>query len=373
MDGRVQAVLVLEDGTTFYGKAIGKRGKSAGEIVFNTAMTGYQEIFTDPSSHGQIIVMASSHIGNYGVTSIDAESDVMRCAGIVVKKISEVTSRKLAEASLQELLEKSNKVGISDIDTRALITHLRNHGTMNAIISTEQNASVEELLKEVKKTPKMDGLELASEISTKEILKFPSSTGKAKYKVALIDFGSVRNIASYLNTLNCDVVIYPMNTTLSRILEDMPDGFVLSNGPGDPSAMLSSIELTKEIIKTNLPVMGINMGHQLIALSQGLKTIKMKNGHRGANHPVLNHLTEKGEITAQNHSFVVTRESVEKNEDIIITHSHLNDNTVAGIALKGKNVFSVQFHPEPSVGPHDSLYLFDQLIENMEKNKSNKI
>lgn len=369
MKERAQAVLVLEDGKVFYGKAIGNEGRTAGEIVFNTAMTGYQEIFTDPSSHGQIIAMASAHIGNYGVASIDAESDVIRCAGIVVKKISEVTSRKLAESSLQELLEKSNKIGISDVDTRALVAHVRNHGSMNAIISTEQGVSVDELLEEVKKTPKMEELELANEISTKEILKFPVSTGAVKHKTALIDFGSVRNIASYLNSLGCEVIVYPMTTPLNRILEDKPDGFILSNGPGNPSKMSSSIALTKEIINANLPVMGINMGHLLIALSQELEIVKLKSGRRGANHPVLNHLTGKGEITTQNHSFVVVRESAESNNDIEITHSHLNDGTVAGIALKNKDVFSVQFHPEPSVGPHDSFYLFDQLIEKMDNNK----
>lgn len=367
MDQKAKAVLVLEDGTVFHGTAIGKKGKSKGELVFNTSMAGYQEIFTDPSYHGQIIVMSTSHVGNYGVNSNDAESDVIRCEGIVVKKFSEVTSRKLAEASLQELMEHSNKAGISDIDTRELVRHLRDNGSMNGVISSEDNFDIEELLKEAKALPSMVGQEISSKLSTKEILNFPSTTEESTYKIALIDYGAVVKLASYLNTLSCDVTIYPMDTPLAKMLEGNPDGFVLSNGLGDASTMTSSIELVKEMIATDLPVFGINMGYQLLALSQGLKIEKMVHGHRGSNHPVINHLLGKAEITSQNHGFVVTRESAEANKDVVITHSHLNDNTVAGIALKGKKAFGVQYHPEPTAGPHDSIYLFNQFIEYLKK------
>lgn len=366
---RANAVLVLEDGTTFHGKAVGKIGKAAGELAFNTGMTGYQEVFTDPSYLGQLVIMTASHIGNYGTTSAESESDKIQCAGIIVKKFSDVASREIADLTLQDFLVKDGKVGISDIDTRALVRYIRSKGAMNAIISSEENITIGDLQEELKNVPSMEGLELASKVSTKEAYVMPSTTGKSHYKVALLDFGTKLNIARCLNERDCEVKIFPMNTSVEDLLAYQPDGFMLSNGPGDPGVMTSSHLLVKEIINTNIPVFGICMGHQIIALSQGLVTEKMHQGHRGLNHPVLNHKTGKGEITSQNHGFVVSRVSAEDNDNIEITHSHLNDNTVAGIALKNKKVFSVQYHPESSAGPHDSWYLFDQFISNMDIHK----
>jgi carbamoyl-phosphate synthase small subunit len=363
---RANAVLVLEDGTTFHGKAIGNIGKAAGELAFNTGMTGYQEVFTDPSYLGQLVIMTSPHIGNYGTTAAESESDHIQCAGIIVKNFSDVASRDISDLALQDFLVKDNKVGISDIDTRALVRYIRSKGAMNAIISSNEEDIVNDLVEELKSVPSMKGLELASSVSTKEAFVSKSLTGKSHYKVALLDFGTKRNIAKCLNERDCEVKIFPMNTSIDELVAYAPDGFMLSNGPGDPAVMTSSHELVKEIIATDIPVFGICMGHQIIAASQGLETEKMHQGHRGLNHPVLNHKTRKGEITSQNHGFVVSRVSAEDNDNIEITHSHLNDNTVAGIALKNKLVFSVQYHPESSAGPHDSRYLFDDFISNMD-------
>lgn len=366
MDERSQAILLLEDGTTFYGKAIGITGKATGEIVFNTGMAGYQEVFTDPSYFGQIILMSTSHIGNYGVASTDSEIEEIQCSGIVVKDFSEVTSRKIADSSLLELMINSGRLGISDIDTRALVRHIRTNGSMNAIISTEENANLDDLKAELAKVPPMKGLELASKVTIEAPVTFYPDTEKVNYKVAVIDFGSMRGIVKHLLSLNCEVRVFPMHTSFETIQSFEPNGIVLSAGPGDPSVMSSSIELVKEMVNSGIPTFGVNLGHQLIALSQGLKIDKMLHGHRGVNHPVMNHKTGRAEVTSQNHGFVVNRESAEGNETVEITHSHLNDQTVAGIALKNKSVFSVQYHPEPSVGPHDSLYLFEAFIDLMQ-------
>ncbi|MBW7868200.1 MAG: glutamine-hydrolyzing carbamoyl-phosphate synthase small subunit [Brumimicrobium sp.] len=369
MSERLDAVLLLEDGTVFHGKSVGVTGKTFGEIVFNTAMDGYQEVFTDPANLGQIIVMSTSHVGNYGTTPEDASSDHVQCAGIVVKKFSEVTSRDRANLSLEELFVNDHKMGICDIDTRALVRHLCNHGSMNAVISSEENVSIEGLLSELQSFPKMKGMELASRVSTQESYISKSLTDKALYKIALVDFGSKNGVVHRFNLNNCEVKVFPMNSKLEEMLNYLPDGFVLSAGPGDPSAMSTSVDLVKNIIETKKPVFGINLGHQLIALSQGVSIEKMPHGHRGVNHPIINHRTGKGEMTCQNHSFVVNRVSAEDNSNIEITHSHLNDNTVAGIALKDRPVFSVQYHPEGAVGPHDSLYLISEFLELMQKNK----
>src|SRR5690554_1515586 len=272
---RANAVLVLEDGTTFHGKAIGTIGKAAGELAFNTGMTGYQEVFTDPSYLGQLVIMTSPHIGNYGTTPSESESENIQCAGIIVKKFSEVSSRDVSTMSLQDYLVKDNKVGISDIDTRALVRYIRSKGAMNAIISSEENFNLEDLQEELKNVPSMEGLELASKVSTKEAYIMPSTTGKSHYKVALLDFGSKLGIANCLNERDCEVKIFPMNTPVNELLAYQPDGFMLSNGPGDPGVMTSSHQLVKEIIDTETPVFGICMGHQIIALSQGLETEKM--------------------------------------------------------------------------------------------------
>lgn len=371
MTERSPAVLVLEDGTVFHGKAIGKKGRTAGELAFNTGMTGYQEVFTDPSYLEQLIIMTTSHIGNYGTMENEVESDHMQCAGIIIKKFSEIYSRVSADMSLEEFMLRDEKLGIADIDTRALVRHVRSKGAMNAIISTEDNQDVEQLKEDVKAVPSMEGLELSSRVSTKESYISPAHSATTDLKVALLDLGVKRNIVRCLNERGCEVKVFPMQSSLEDMLAYQPDGFMLSNGPGDPAAMQETHKLVDEIINTGIPVFGICMGHQVIALSQGLKTEKMHHGHRGLNHPVKNLLTGKGEITSQNHGFVVSNESVEKSAQVELTHKHLNDGTVAGIRLKDKPVFSVQYHPESSAGPHDSRYLFDEFVENMKSNKKN--
>lgn len=357
------ALLVLEDGTVFKGKSVGKSGTTTGEIAFNTGMTGYQEVFTDPSYYGQILVTTTAHIGNYGVHPEEKESDQVQIAGLVCKKFSKTYSRAEATGSLDDYLVENNTVGIADVDTRALVRHIRSKGAMNAIISSE--ILDEEILKsKVKEVPSMEGLELSSKVTGKE--KSVMGEGQ-KYKVALLDLGVKLNIARCLAERDCEVHLFPMHSSLDEMMAIQPDGFCISNGPGDPAAMKDTIELVKSIIDTQLPVFGICMGHQVIALSQQLKTEKMFNGHRGLNHPIKNLKTGKGEITSQNHGFVVTKESIDANENIELTHIHLNDDTVQGIRLKDKPVFCVQYHPEASAGPHDSRYLFDEFIQLMKK------
>ncbi|HLP56529.1 MAG TPA: glutamine-hydrolyzing carbamoyl-phosphate synthase small subunit [Fluviicola sp.] len=364
MEERKPAVLVLEDGTVFHGIATGKTGTTTGEIAFNTGMTGYQEVFTDPSYYGQILVMTNAHIGNYGVHNEEKESDSVKIAGLVTKKFAEVYSRPSGVSNLDDYLISNDRVGISDVDTRALVRHIRHKGAMNAIISSE--ITDENILKaKVKEIPSMEGLELSSKVATKEA--YEVGNPDAAHRVALVDFGVKQNIARCLAERDCYVRVFPMKTPLAEMMAFNPDGFMLSNGPGDPSAMPEEINLVKEIVKSEKPVFGICLGHQILGLSQGLKTEKMFNGHRGINHPVKNLITGKGEITSQNHGFVITKESVTANDEIIVTHQHLNDHTIAGIALKGKPVFSVQYHPEASAGPHDSRYLFDQFINNMKQ------
>ncbi|MFM7683395.1 MAG: glutamine-hydrolyzing carbamoyl-phosphate synthase small subunit [Bacteroidota bacterium] len=368
MNSEKAALLVLEDGTIFKGIAIGKIGITEGEIAFNTGMTGYQEVFTDPSYLGQILIMTTSHIGNYGTHPEEIESESIKIAGLVTKKFSNGYSRPSGNKSLQELMEENNTVGISDIDTRALVRHIRNKGAMNAIISSEI-LDESALIERVKKVPSMSGMELSSKVSTKESYLVGNETDS--FKVALIDFGVKKNIIRCLTERGCQVKVFPMDTSLHEMNSSFnPDGFMLSNGPGDPSAMPNSIRLVKEIVETKKPVFGICLGHQILGLSQGLKTEKMFNGHRGINHPIKNLKTGKGEITSQNHGFVISAESVESLSEINVTHVHLNDNTIAGIELKNKPVFSVQYHPEASAGPHDSRYLFDQFIDNMNHYKN---
>jgi carbamoyl-phosphate synthase small subunit len=360
------AVLLLEDGTVFNGVAIGKIGTTTGEIAFNTGMTGYQEVFTDPSYFGQILVMNTAHIGNYGVHADEVESDGMKIAGMVIKKFSDGYSRPSAMKSLQDYMIDDSKVGIADVDTRALVRHIRSKGAMNAIISSE-NLDIDQLKAQLAEVPSMAGLELSSKVATTEAYEMKPEN--PEFKVSLIDFGVKRNIVRCLVDRGCHVKVFPLNSTIEDLNSFSPDGYMLSNGPGDPSAMPQSIELVKQIVEQGKPVFGICLGHQILGLSQGLETEKMFNGHRGINHPIKNLKTGKGEITSQNHGFVISKESVDANSAVEMTHIHLNDNTVAGIELTGKPVFSVQYHPEASAGPHDSRYLFDQFIENMRQAK----
>jgi carbamoyl-phosphate synthase small subunit len=362
------ALLVLQDGTVFKGKAAGVIGTTTGEIAFNTGMTGYQEIFTDPSYLGQILVMASVHIGNYGVHKEEIESDSVKISGLVCKKFSPMFSRPSGESSLQSYFERDKLVGICEIDTRALVRHIRQAGAMNCIISSEI-LDVEVLKEKLKAVPSMEGLELSSRVSTKEA--FTAGNPDAPLKVALLDLGVKKNIVRCLTDRGCYVKVFPMQTLLDEMLAFQPNGFMLSNGPGDPAAMPDVIEKVKAIVNTGIPIFGICLGHQVLGLSQGLSTKKMFNGHRGINHPIKNLITGKSEITSQNHGFMVDMEVAKTREDIEITHVHLNDGTLAGLRLKGRPVFSVQYHPEASPGPHDARYLFDDFVSNMQAHQKN--
>lgn len=354
-----KAYLLLEDGLLIEGKAIGKAGTTGGEICFNTGMTGYQEIYTDPSYFGQIVVNTNAHIGNYGTVDEDQESATPKISGLVINDFSEVYSRKASKESLQEYLEKHGVTGIADVDTRMLVRYIRSKGAMNALISSE--LTPDQMKAELKKVPSMDGLELSSVVSTKK----PYFIGdpNAPIKVAVLDLGVKTNILANLSQRGCYIQVFPAKTTYEEMAAWSPHGFFISNGPGDPSVMQYAIKTVKEVLTADKPTFGICLGHQLLAQASGLSTYKMHHGHRGLNHPVKNLITGKGEMTSQNHGFVVNEKDISKNEDVEVTHLHLNDNTIMGIRLKSKKAFSVQYHPEASPGPHDSNYLFDQFVE----------
>ena len=361
---RKQAILLLSDGTIFYGKSVFGDGTAFGEVCFNTGMTGYQEIYTDPSYFGQLMVMTNPHIGNYGINNDESESDSIKISGLICKNFSYNYSRELADSSLEDFLNKNHLFAISDIDTRALVSYIRENGAMNAVITTDVD-NLESLSKKLLSVPSMVGLELASEVSTKSSYFFGNE--KSKYKVAALDLGIKKNILRNLASRDVYIKVFPFDTSFEEMKKWNPDGYFLSNGPGDPEPLKSAQLVAKKIIRNNLPLFGICLGHQIIALANGIATYKMHNGHRGINHPVKNLITGKGEITSQNHGFAVNKEDALSNENIEITHIHLNDDTVAGIRLKNSNCFSVQFHPEASPGPHDSSYLFDEFVENMKK------
>ncbi|TND09709.1 MAG: carbamoyl-phosphate synthase small subunit [Bacteroidetes bacterium] len=363
------AILLLEDGTVFHGKAAGAIGTTTGEICFNTGMTGYQEIFTDPSYYGQILTATNVHIGNYGIKNEEVESASIKIAGLVCKKFSDVYSRLQADKSIKEYFIEQHIVGICEVDTRAIVRHIRSKGAMNAIISSD-NLDIESLKKQLAKVPSMEGLELSSKVSTKEA--YTSGDASASCKVALLDFGVKTNIVRCLVNRGCFVKVFPMNTSPAEILAWNPDGIMLSNGPGDPSVMKNEIETVKALVESNTPVFGICLGHQLLALAFGLKTYKMHNGHRGINHPVKNLITGKCEVTSQNHGFGVKADDVQKNKELEVTHINLNDQTIEGLRHVTKNVFSVQYHPEASPGPEDSRYLFDNFVEMMMRTRKEK-
>ena len=364
---RKKALVLLADGTIFYGKSIGIEGTSTGEICFNTGMTGYQEVFTDPSYFGQIMVTTNAHIGNYGINNEEVESEGIKISGLICRNFSFTHSRVDSDGNLFDWFEKHNLVAISDVDTRALVSYIRDNGAMNAIISTEVD-KIDELKKQLADTPNMEGLELASKVSTKE----PYFVGdeNASIKISALDIGIKKNILRNLAKRGAYIKVYPYNASFEQMSDFNPDGYFISNGPGDPEPLEEAQNTAKEIIEKDLPLFGICLGHQVIALANGISTYKMHNGHRGINHRVKNLLTGKGEITSQNHGFAINREETEAHPDVEITHVHLNDNTVAGIRMKSKNVFSVQYHPEASPGPHDAEYLFDEFIENIKKVKA---
>lgn len=362
---RKKAILLLADGTIFEGKSIGREGTAYGEICYNTGMTGYQEIFTDPSYFGQLMLATNAHIGNYGINVDEIESESIKIAGLICKNFSFNYSRVNAQDSLENYFDKQNLMAISDIDTRAVVRYIRDKGAMNAIISTETD--IDALKEKLKAVPDMKGLELASKVSAKESYYFGDE--KATFRISALDLGIKKNILRNLAKRDCYIKVFPFNATFDEMNSFNPDGFFLSNGPGDPEPLVEAQQVAKEIITQNLPLFGICLGHQVIALTNGIATYKMHNGHRGINHPVKNLISGKGEITSQNHGFVVNKEEVEKHPDFEITHVHLNDDTLAGMRMKNKNCFSVQYHPEASPGPHDSSYLFDQFIENIKASK----
>ena len=360
-----KALILLADGTIFHGKSVGdKEGTAFGEVCFNTGMTGYQEIFTDPSYFGQLMVTTNAHIGNYGTNPEESESESVKIAGLICKNFSYEYSRPLADTSLEEFLDTNKLFAISDVDTRALVSYIRDNGAMNAVISTDVT-NIEGLKAKLREVPSMEGLELASKVSTEEAYYYGREN--ATFKIAALDIGIKKNILRNLAKRDAYIKVFPYNANFEEMSAWNPDAYFISNGPGDPEPLTDAISAAKAIINSGKPLFGICLGHQVIALANGVSTYKMHNGHRGINHPILNIITGKGEITSQNHGFAINREETEANELLEITHVHLNDHTVAGIKMKDKDVFSVQYHPEASPGPHDADYLFDDFFSLISK------
>ena len=375
----MKTILLLEDGTVFQGNSFGAKGQKCGEVVFNTSMSGYQEILTDPSYSEQIITMTYPLIGNYGTSSEDCESDRVFASGFIVKESCEIPSNWRNKKSLSDYLKANNVVGLEGIDTRKLVKHIRTKGAMKGIISSDElNVSV--LKKQLENYPGLVGRDIVKDVTTKksynwtqgvvDVLTGKEKKPKPKYKVVAYDFGIKQNILRMLYSAGCEVLVVPADTPAQEVLKQKPDGVFLSNGPGDPAAVSYAIENVKGLLG-KVPVFGICLGHQIFALALGGKTYKLKFGHRGANHPVKNLKTEKIEITSQNHGFCVDADSLDKN-NVEFTHWNLNDNTVEGIRSKKLNAFSVQYHPEASPGPHDSSYLFEYFIELMADKSSRK-
>lgn len=356
------AVLLLEDGTVLHGQAFGKIGTTTGEICFNTGMTGYQEVFTDPSYYGQVLIMNNVHVGNYGVKELDVESSGVKVKGVIGRNLEEQYSRPMANGSLEEYFEKENVVAIEGVDTRALVAHVRTQGAMNCIISSD-NTDVDALKEALGKVPSMNGLELASVVSTEApyFLGDPES----KTRVAVLDFGIKKNILNCLVERGAYVKVHNAKTSFSELEAFAPSGYFISNGPGDPAPMDYAVKTVKQILAAEKPLFGICLGHQLLALANDIPTFKMHHGHRGLNHPVKNIITGKSEITTQNHGFGVDPDAVRASSNVEITHVNLNDDSIEGIRIKDKKAFSVQYHPEATPGPHDSRYLFDDFIAMM--------
>ena len=360
----IKAILVLQDGTTLIGTAFGKIGTTTGEICFNTGMTGYQEVFTDPSYSGQVLIMNNVHIGNYGINLNEVESNSVKVKGVIGRNLEEKFSRFLATDSLQAYFEKENVVAINGIDTRALVAHVREKGAMNCIISSEVY-DINELKAKLANVPSMAGLELASIASTNET--YTMGEEKSDIRVAVLDFGIKKNILHCLIERGVYVKVFNAKTNYEALEEFYPTGYFISNGPGDPAPMHYAIATVKQILSANKPLFGICLGHQLLALANEIPTFKMKNGHRGLNHPVKNIITGKSEITTQNHGFGIDAHAIKQNPNIEITHINLNDESIEGIRIKNKKAFSVQYHPEATPGPHDSRYLFDNFVGLMRK------
>ncbi len=359
LPNKAPAYLLLEDGLFFTGKSIGKHGSTVGELCFNTSMTGYQEVFTDPSYYGQILIETHTHVGNYGVHEREYESNSAKIAGLVVRNFSQIYSRQDAVESLDSFLMHNNIVGISDVDTRMLVTHIRSKGAMNSIISSEID-DPKELARLLASCPPMEGLELSSKVSSAQ--PYFHGSPNAPFRVAVLDLGIKRNILDCLAARGCYLKVFPAKATFDDLESFEPHGYFISNGPGDPASMDYAIQTVKAIQNHDRPLFGICLGHQLLALANGVSTYKMHHGHRGANHPVKNLLTGKSEITSQNHGFGISREDIEKSPDVVVTHVNLNDQSIEGIRIRNRKAFSVQYHPEASPGPHDSHYLFDEFM-----------
>lgn len=358
------AILILEDGTIVHGKAFGKKGTATGEICFNTGMTGYQEVFTDPSYYGQVIIMNTVHVGNYGVKPEDVESNSVKVKAVIGRNLEEKYSRFLSDNSLQQYLESQNIVAIDGVDTRALVEHVRTKGAMNCIISSEET-DIGILKKQLADVPSMDGLELASVVSTTETYTLGNENDELR--IAVLDFGVKQNILNCLVERGAFVKVFNAKTPFEELEKFNPNGYFISNGPGDPAPMDYAVKTVKQILAIDKPLFGICLGHQLLALANDIPTFKMHHGHRGLNHPVKNIITGKSEMTTQNHGFGVDPEAVKKDSNIEITHVNLNDNSIEGIRIRNKKAFSVQYHPEATPGPHDSRYLFDDFM-NLIKN-----
>ena len=358
------AILLLNDGTVFHGNSFGKIGTTTGEICFNTGMTGYQEVFTDPSYYGQVLIMNNVHIGNYGTKESDVESSGVKVKGVIGRNLEEQYSRFIADDSLQSYFEKQQVVAIDNLDTRALVAHVRVQGAMNCIISSEIS-DIKILKEQLSKVPSMDGLELASVVSTKEpyFLGNPDS----EIRVAVLDCGVKKNILNCLVERGAYVKVHNVATSFDELKAFKPSGYFISNGPGDPAPLDFVVNTVKQILAANMPIFGICLGHQLLALANDIPTFKMHHGHRGLNHPVKNMISGKCEITTQNHGFGVDPEAVKTSEKVEITHLNLNDNSIEGIRVRNKPAFSVQYHPEATPGPHDSRYLFDEFIALLKK------
>ncbi|WP_291913171.1 glutamine-hydrolyzing carbamoyl-phosphate synthase small subunit [Chitinophaga sp. CB10] len=359
------AILLLDDGTVFQGKAFGKIGTAAGELAFNTGMTGYQEVFTDPSYKGQVLIMNNCYIGNYGTKSNDVESGSVKISGLIAKNIAYNYSRKMADESLEKFLTDNNLVAIYDVDTRALVSHIRSKGAMNCIISSEI-LEVEKLKVELAKVPSMEGLALSQEVSTKEA--YTVGDPEAPIRIAVMDNGVKRNMLKCLSEKGAYLKVFPTDTKFEVTEEFKPNAYFISNGPGDPAPLKYAIDTVKQILAAEKPLFGICLGHQLLALAHDIPTYKMHHGHRGLNHPVKNLQTGLCEITTQNHGFAVDAKAVENHPNVEVTHINLNDNTVEGIRIKNKPAFSVQYHPESTPGPHDSRYLFDDFFTMIKAN-----
>ncbi|ATL47456.1 carbamoyl phosphate synthase small subunit [Chitinophaga caeni] len=359
------AMLLLEDGTVFHGKAFGKIGTASGELCFNTGMTGYQEVFTDPSYKGQVLIMNNCYIGNYGTKTDDVESSSVKISGLICKNIAYNYSRQMADSSLEQFLLDNNLVAIYDVDTRALVAHIRSKGAMNVIISSEI-LDEEQLKAELAKVPSMEGLALCAEVSTKEA--YHVGDANADIRIAVLDNGVKRNMLKCLSEKGAYLKVFPTETSFEECESFKPHAYFISNGPGDPAPLKYAVETIKKVLDVERPLFGICLGHQLLAMANGIPTYKMHHGHRGLNHPVKNLKTGKCEITTQNHGFAIDADAVTKSENIEVTHINLNDNTIEGIKVKNKPAFSVQYHPESTPGPHDSRYLFDDFFTMIREN-----